>query len=818
MRFKHFYFLLIFLIPLSLFAQKKVTGKVIGINGEPMVGANVLWENQNKVTITDVEGNFSFENVPERNQVFKTTYLGYQDVEFIREAEDKQFVIRMKPTAFLLESPTISAVRADAKSPFTYSNVTKEELDVLNLGQDVPYLLRWQPSTVVTSDAGTGIGYTGLRIRGSDPSRINVTINGIPLNDAESQFVFWVDLPDFATSTNDIQIQRGVGTSTNGAGAFGGTINLNTTKVNLKPFAEINATVGSFNTRKINGNFSTGLLNDKWVIDGRVSQITSDGWIDRGTSDLFSWYGSAAYVGKTSSLRFNAFSGHEVTYQAWCGVPQQFQDDETLRTFNTCGQISSSGEFYENQVDDYTQTHFQLLYNKDINLNSGFSTALYYTRGLGFFEQYENNADLGFHGVTPINDTTFSSDLTRRRWLDNHLVGGIFNYTYKSTDEKLDVTLGAGANVYFGGHFGHALWVGADPSLTDFPNYYDNDAQKEDYNFYAKVGYNLTPKLNGFIDLQARGVRYEFLGFDENTNNVTQTDDLLFFNPKFGFFYETSQNGGVYASFAVANREPNRDDYTESSPLSRPQAETLYDTEVGFRQNWKKAAFEATGYLMSYDDQLVLTGQINDVGAFTRTNVDDSYRLGLELVGGVELIDGLNLQGNLTLSQNKIREFTEFIDVWDTGGQEQVLHENTNLAFSPNIISGGELSYNVLHNTDNNDLTFSLLGKYVGKQYIDNTSNENTALDAYFFGDFRVVYTFKSKWFDAISINFLVQNVLDQSFINNAWTYRYISEGFDGREFDPYTQLEDNATSTYNLTGFYPQAGRNFLLGISLKF
>lgn len=815
MHFKHFSLLFLFLIPFSLFAQKKVSGKVIGMDGEPMIGANVLWENQNKVAVTDFEGRFTFNDVPEKNQLFKTTYLGYKDVEFICESTDHQLVIRMKPTSFLLESPTISAVRADAKSPFTYSNMDKEAIEIQNLGQDVPYILRWQPSTVVTSDAGTGIGYTGLRIRGSDPSRINVTINGIPLNDAESQFVFWVDLPDFATSTNDIQIQRGVGTSTNGAGAFGGTINLNTSRVNLKPFSEINATIGSFNTRKINGNFSSGLINDKWVFDGRISRILSDGWIDRGTSELFSWYGSAAYVGKTSSLRLNAFSGHERTYQAWCGVPHQFQDDETLRRTNTCGQIFSTGEFYEDQVDDYTQTHLQLLYNKEINLNSGFSTALHYTRGLGFFEEYENDTDLAFHGINPINDTIFNSDLTRRRWLDNHFLGGIFNYTYTSTNEKLDVTVGAGANVYFGNHFGEATWLLADPERTDFPNYYDNDAQKEDYNFYVKAGYDLTPKLNGFIDLQARGVRYEFLGFDENANNVTQTDELLFFNPKLGFFYEASQNGGVYASFAVANREPNRNDYTESSPLSRPRAETLYDTEVGFRQKWKNAAFEVVGYFMSYDDQLVLTGQINDVGAFTRTNVEDSYRLGLELVGGIELINGLNFQGNLTVSQNKIPEFTEFIDVWDTGGQAVVVHENTNLAFSPNVISGAELSYNVLKNMDNNDLTFSLLEKYVGKQYIDNTSNENTALNAYAFTDFRVVYSFKSKRFDNISLNFLVQNVFDQSFINNAWTYRYISEGFDARESDSFAQLEGGAT--YNLTGLYPQAGRNYTLGLKIR-
>jgi len=802
--------LLILFLPLFLFSQKTVTGKVIDLEGEPMVGAYVLWTDTDQLATTDLSGSFQFENMPFETQILKVSYLGFETINFTCEKEDDQLVIRMKPATFLLESPTIKAVRAEAKSPFTFSNISKEEIETQNLGQDVPYVLRWQPSTVVTSDAGTGVGYTGLRIRGSDPSRINVTINGIPLNDAESQGVFWVDLPDFATSTNDIQIQRGVGTSTNGAGAFGGTINLNTSKVNLEPFAEVNATYGSFDTRKINANFSTGLLGKNFVVDGRVSKITSDGYIDRGTSDLFSWYGSAAYINKSSSLRLNVFSGHERTYQAWCGVPAQHIDSDSLRTNNPCG-ATSTGGFYEDQVDDYTQTHYQAIYNKSLSLNESFGVALHYTRGLGFFEQYENGEDFEDYGLSP----SISSDLVRRRWLDNHFYGAILNYNYKTSDEKFDLGIGLGANRYEGAHFGDVIWTLEETTSPLPARYYDNDATKEDYNFYVKAGYNITPKLNGFVDLQVREVVYEFLGFDGEGNNVTQNDDLFFFNPKFGLFYETSQNGGLYASFAVANREPNRSDYTETSINSRPSAETLYDTEVGFRQKWKNAAFEATGYYMAYDDQLVLTGQINDVGEYSRVNVDDSYRLGLELVGSVEIVDGLEFQGNLTLSQNRIAEFTEFIDSWDTGLQETIQHEDTDLAFSPNMIFGGELSYNFLNGIDNNDLILSLMHKRVGQQFIDNTSNENTVLDAYNFTDLRLQYTFQSKWFQAITVNFLIQNIFDQRFSTNAWTYRYISEGFDGRPFDPYTRLESG--STYNLTGFYPQAGRNFLVGLKIR-
>ncbi len=806
--------LLVFFLPFSLLAQKTVTGKVIDIEGEPMVGAYVLWTDVDQLETTDQSGSFKFDNVPNEPQTFKVTYLGFETINFTCETKDDQIVIRMKPSAFLLECPTIKGVRADSKSPFTFSNISKEEIETQNLGQDVPYLLRWQPSTVVTSDAGTGIGYTGLRIRGSDPSRINVTINGIPLNDAESQNVFWVDLPDFASSTSDIQIQRGVGTSTNGAGAFGGSINLNTSKVNLKPFAELNTSFGSFQTRKLNANFSTGLINKNWVIDGRVSRLLSEGYIDRGSADLFSWYGSAAYINKNSSLRLNVFSGKERTYQAWCGVPAQFINSDSLRTYNQCG-ITSNGDFYDDQVDDYRQTHYQAFYNKELSLNSNFGVALHYTRGLGFFEQYEIGEDLDDYGIKPINDTIFESDLVRRRWLDNHFYGAILNYNFKTSDEKFELGIGMGANVYEGAHYGEPISILVDPAATSFERYYDNDATKEDYNLYAKAGYNFTPKFNGFLDLQVRNVRYEFLGFDGEGNNVTQTDDLIFFNPKLGWFYETSRTGGVYASFAVANREPNRDDYTESSTNSRPSPETLYDTEVGFRQKWKKASFEATGYYMYYEDQLVLTGQINDVGEYGRVNVDDSYRLGLELVGGIALTDALDLQGNLTFSQNKIAEFTEFIDNWDTWEQETIVHENTNLAFSPNVIFGGELSYNVLKGNEDNDLIISLMQKHVGKQYIDNTSNENTTLDAYNFTDLRFHYTFKSNWFQAISVNFLIQNIFDQRFSTNAWTYRYISEGYDARPDDPYARLESG--STYNLTGFYPQAGRNFLVGLKIR-
>ncbi|MFK7936690.1 MAG: TonB-dependent receptor [Saprospiraceae bacterium] len=814
--------LLILLFSISLSAQHTLVGIVTDQAGEKLVGANIYLKESKQGDQTNTDGRFTIKDVPTGDYTIKISYVGFQtftqNISLGDSFEKHILNFQLNEATLEISELIVSATRAEAKTPVTYSVVGKEEIEQTNLGQDVPYLLRWTPSTVVTSDAGTGIGYTGIRIRGSAPSRTNVTINGIPLNDAESQGVFWVNMPDFVSSAQDIQIQRGVGTSTNGAGAFGASINLNTNQVNREPYAAIAASAGSFNTLKGNVRFGSGLLNNKFTLDGRLSRITSDGFIDRASADLQSYYLSGAFVGEKSVLRLIAFSGDEVTYQAWDGVPVQYINDEELRTFNNVGQ-ERAGSPHPNEVDDYGQDHYQALFSSQFNPNWNLNLALHYTKGAGFFEQYKAGEDFADYGLTPIQigeEVINTTDLIRRRWLDNDFYGTTYSVNYQNNPQTLGLTVGGAWNRYLGGHFGEVFWARNASESEQNQRYYDNNAEKRDFNIFAKANYQITNLLNAYADVQFRRVDYEFLGFDNNLNNITQSADLNFFNPKAGLFYELDDRTNMYASFAVANREPNRDEFTESTPNSRPRPETLYDTELGFRKSWNKAALNINAYYMDYTDQLVATGELNDVGAAINVNVPKSYRAGIEIVGGAELATGLNLSGNATFSQNRVQSFTEFVDNWDTGGQDQIIHSDTDLAYSPNVIAGGELAYELLRNNKSNNLTISLLGKYVGEQFLDNTSNENVKLDAYFFSDLRFNYTLKPSFADEINFTLLVRNLFDARFSTNGWNYRYVSAGYDGRGDDPYIELEQG--DTYHYQGLYPQAGRNVLLGVDLKF
>jgi iron complex outermembrane receptor protein len=808
----------------------KISGKVTA-DGESLIGATIYVAELKIGTTSQVGGDYLIEEVPAGNYNLRVNYGGYQEYKVaIKVTGEMELDINIS-RRIEFDELIVSATRADAKTPMTYTNVSKEELERNNLGQDIPFLLKYTPSVVVSSDAGTGIGYTGIRVRGSDPTRINVTINGIPLNDSESQGVFWVNMPDFTSSVDNIQIQRGVGTSTNGAGAFGASINLNTSKVHEKAFAQVSNSIGSFNTLKNNIQVGSGLIKDHFTFDARLSQIQSDGFIDRAEVDLQSYYLSAAYIADKTSIRFNTFSGHEVTYQAWNGVPAQFMGDGPidfdttgirlnngdLRRYNPSGTEKVNGAPHDNEVDDYRQTHYQALINHQFNSKLNVSGALHYTKGAGFFEQYKGGEDLVDYGLDNValgNDTITSTDLIRRRWLDNDFYG--FTYALKYSPAKFDFTLGGGWNFYQGKHFGEVIWAEYMSNGEQGHRYYDNDAEKTDFNIFGKVNAELIDKLYGYLDLQFRRVDYEFLGLDENGNQLATSENLNFFNPKIGLTYEWHNNTQIYASFAVGNREPNRNDYTESSPTSRPVHETLYNTELGIRQNFRGFAWGVNGYLMQYNNQLVLTGEINDVGASTRVNVDDSYRAGIELEAAREITTGLTLSANATFSQNKIKNFTEFIDDWDTGGQIQVEHEDTDLAFSPNTIFTAAIGYDVFKKGDNQQLNISLSGKHVGEQFLDNTSNENAMLDAFFYSDLRIGYSIKTKWVEEIGITLLVRNIFDAQYANNGWTYRYKSAGYDGRGDDPYARLESDGV--YNLTGFFPQAGRNFLLGVNLKF
>lgn len=799
------FFLGLFLGQFALSAQSSIQGQVVGATGSPLVGANVYVPALARGAATDKTGSFLIEGLPDGEHLVTFSYLGYRSLTMPLTAGTPALRIALDEDPVFTGEVIVAATRADERTPMTYATLNREELSTNNLGQDVPYLLRWTPSAVVTSDAGTGIGYTGIWIRGSDPTRINVTINGIPLNDAESQAVFWVNMPDFASSVEDVQIQRGVGSSTNGAGAFGASINLNTNKVFQEPYASSDVTVGSFNTLKGNLSFGTGLLAGGFTMDGRLSRITTDGYIDRASADMSSWYLSPAWIGKRSTVRLNVFSGQEVTYQAWNGVDAALVKDPATRTTNTAG-TEKPGDPYDNEVDDYQQTHAQLLFNHQFSPQWHLNLAGHYTRGFGFFEQYKADQALAQYGIPyPIvgTDTVFRTDLIRRRWLDNDFYGSTFSLHHQNTDGKWRSTLGGGYNIYAGLHFGEVIWAQWAGGSNIRDRYYDNDATKRDFNIFYKTNYALTDAWDAYLDVQWRAVSYQFEGIENDGSIVDQTASLDFFNPKLGIQYRPQADTRAYASLAVAHREPNRNDFVGSTPANRPRPEQLYNIEAGWERQWRQATVQANLYYMYYIDQLVLNGQLDDVGAALRTNVDQSYRLGLEVVAGGNITRQLSLQGNATLSRNKIIAFTEYIDEYDADfnwlGQQPVLREDVDLAFSPNLLAAAELRYDLLPNAQRHQLSVALRGKYIGRRYLDNSADDNNSLAAYFFSDWQLQYRLAPRWGKAVRINLQVLNWLDTWYESNGWSYRYILEG--------QQQLQ---------RGLYPQAGRHLLLGVGV--
>ena len=700
----------------------------------------------------------------------------------------------------ILDEVSVNSLRANAKTPMAFTNLSKSEIENANLGQDLPYLISLTPSVVTTSDAGAGVGYTGFRIRGSDASRINVTINGIPLNDSESQGVWWVNMPDFASSLDNIQIQRGVGTSTNGAAAFGASINLKTMGLNQKAYTITNNSIGSYNTQKNNIEFGSGLINNKFAFDARLSKITSHGYMDRASSDLESLYLQGSYFGKKSVLKGIIFSGHERTYQAWNGVPQRYLD--TNRTYNSYT--------YENEVDNYNQTHYQLHYSEQLNPKTNINVATHYTHGEGYYEQEKLGQDLLDYGLSNIligNDTISSTDLIRRKWLNNDFSGITYSLNHKTN--KINLTIGGANNIYSGQHYGNVIWAQYASNGSVNHQYYKNIATKYDNNLFIKANYQSTENTSLFLDLQSRNIDYEFKGNDNDGNIGMQNVTLEFFNPKFGLNHKLSDQQLIYGSFAVGNKEPNRSDYVESSPNSRPVHETLYDTEIGFKYNNNKLRFNANFYLMNYDNQLIKTGEINDVGYFTSENVKKSFRRGVEIEGSMALNKKFAWAGNITLSENKVDTFIQFIDNWDTWGQEEVTYSNTDLAFSPNIIWSSQFTYN-----HNNNLSTNFISKYVGEQFIDNTSSQDRKLDDYLVSSLRITYNFNSKIFQYAKLSVQINNLFDNEYVSNAWLYRFISEGYDPRDDDHYVTKDSD--TRYNMAGYFPEATRNYLVGLTL--
>ncbi|MEO0403247.1 MAG: TonB-dependent receptor plug domain-containing protein, partial [Bacteroidota bacterium] len=757
------------------------------------------------------------------------------------------------------------------QEPGAQVTVKEEQIAPLNLGQDLPFMLRFTPSIVVTSDAGNGVGYTGMRIRGSDQTRINVTINGIPYNDPESQGVFWVNLPDFSSSVNDVQIQRGVGSSTNGAGAFGGSVSLNTLRIPEVAYASISNSVGSFNTFKHTIGFGSGRIGNHFKVEGRLSQISSDGFIDRAESDLKSYYVTGSWDNGRSSIQAVVFGGNERTYQSWYGTPQsRIENDiegmlthaanEGYSEAQTQNLLNSGRTYnfylYENEVDDYSQDNYQLHLKHRFGSRLTAQLSGHYTYGRGFFEQQRLGDDLSDYGLNsivlnavqqfsdatdgdgnPINEDfagnyswdqveishdivtdsdgnpitnddgetllnsvaqISQSDVIRRRWLSNDFYGLTYSLNYQAN--RFNVIVGGAYNDYDGDHFGELIWM-SNPAGTEHGDlYYLNNGRKKDFNVYAKASYRVNEKLELFGDLQYRNVTYFTEGVDSDRRNISVGDTLDFVNPKAGLNYYINNRNNVYVSYSIGNREPVRNDYIDALDGRKPEAETLQDLEFGFRRNMEKYRLQVNFYNMVYDNQLVLTGELNDVGSAVRTNVAKSYRRGVELQLVYQIIPGLQWGLNATYSQNKIEDYNYF--VYDYTNGFDIVEENfgeTDISFSPDIIANSMLSFRFFEN-DRNRLEAAWMTTYVSDQFLDNTSNEERQIDAYLVDDFRITYSLFNRGMKELQINALVNNVLDQEYSSNGYTYSYI--------------VGDRVTENF----FYPQAGRNFMVGLNLLF
>jgi iron complex outermembrane receptor protein len=620
---------------------------------------------------------------------------------------------------------------------------------------------------------------------------VNVTINGIPYNDSESQGTYWVNMPDFASSLESVQLQRGVGTSTNGAAAFGASLNMLTDSYSDKASGEISSAVGSFKTLKNTVKFSTGLMNDHFEMAGRLSVINSDGYIDRAASDLKSYFLQGTYVGKTTLVKALAFGGTEKTYQSWNGVDALTLESD--RTYNSAGLFTDEAgnkRFYENETDNYQQDHYQLHWNEKVSENWSSNLAFHYTKGKGYYENYKEDAKFSSYGLTPIvigGTTIKKTDLVRQKWLDNDFYGTTFSANYK--EEKLDFIFGGAYNKYEGDHFGKVIWARFASQTELGDHYYDDFSTKTDGNVFAKANYQILDNLSVYGDLQYRNVHYKANSSETGLVN----DNFNFFNPKAGVTYELNEINSLYFSYARANREPNRTDYESGSP----KAEKLNDFELGWRYLSDKIKLNANAYYMKYQDQLVLTGELNDVGSPIRTNSGDSYRLGVELDATLQLSEKWVLQPNVTLSQNKNNNF-----YFTRDGVLQNLG-NTNIAYSPNVVAGNRLSFIPVK-----DFQISLLSKFVGEQYMANIDSKGSKLDSYFVNDFNVSYEFRPKT--------IFKSILVSALVNNVFNLKYVSNGFFYTYDDDYSNPP--AVKTIEGAGYYPQAGINFLAGLTLKF
>jgi iron complex outermembrane receptor protein len=795
----------VMLLPFLASAQFSVSGKITDQQtGQALPGATITIENSYSNAIADANGAYSFKNVKAGSYTIKVTYIGYtaaQKAIIVSAATTANF--ELKANNVIGDEVTVRATRATANSATTFTNLSKKDLEKNNFGQDLPYLLNQTPSAVITSDGGTGIGYTGIRIRGSDGTRTNVTLNGIPLNDSEDQGAYFVDLPDLVSSVDNIQIQRGVGTSTNGAGAFGASINMQSTTRHDVGYAQLDNSIGSYGAYKNTISVGTGLINDHFTFDGRLSRIESNGYIDRAASHLKSFFLSGAYYGQKTVVRANVFSGYEQTYQAWDGISEDILKAGN-RTYNELGLEADGKTYYPNQTDNYTQNYAQLLVDHQVSSTLSFSGALHYTKGFGYYEEYKANANVADYQLPAASISTTS--LVRQLWLNTDFYGLTYALHYQP-EKTVNFTLGGAYNEYLGAHYNNIQWAQDNLGIPPGYEYSRNNAKKTDFNVFGKVDYQVGD-VTLFADLQYRHINYSFLGFDKNLNNVQQQASLDFFNPKGGITYQLDPKSNIYASVAIGNHEPNRSDFVNSTPASRPKAERMTDYEVGYRLNTPVFKGGLNGFYMNYTNQLVLTGALNDVGEATRVNVPDSYRLGVEFDGKLKISNQLNWAATAALSSNKISSFTSYYFNYDNNTNVPSNLTNTDIAYSPSFVGSSELSWMPLKGAE-----AAFISKYVGMQYLDNTSNTNPAsfagsdktsnrsIDSYFVNNVRLRYSFQTKAIKNIGVSLLVYNIFSTKYVTNGATYPDIESG-----------------KVVNYNYYFPQAPRNFFLSLSLGF
>ncbi len=779
-------------------AQIELNGRVMDIYDRgPVPFATVALPDT--VLQADLNGTFSIRltAIPDRITVTHIAYRAASTMSPIQCADGVcSMIIYLEPADVVFQAAEVTAQRADTDMPVTFTNIKGALLQQQNFGEDMPMLLESIPSAVATSDAGNGVGYTGLRIRGADATRVNITINGVPYNDAESQQTYWVNLPDFASSVDDIQVQRGVGTSINGISSFGAAVNIHTNSLSETPFARTQVSVGSFGLQKYMGSFGTGRLNDHWFLEGRVSDLYSDGFIDRGFADLQSWFFTGGYRSDRFTSIVNAFSGSERTYQAWAGVPAEVLD--TNRTYNPYT--------YEDQTDNYRQTHYQWHNTLLTKKNNAWRLTLNYTLGAGYYEQLETDQYFTDYGVEPFvfgSDTVSTTDLISQKWLDNSFGGAFLQYQHQF-NEHTSLTTGAAAYRYDGDHFGRVIWAEYAEPFGYEHTWYDNNGLKWDGNIFSQFVQERGP-FTWMIDLQLRRVDYQFVGYDAFGVLVDQQVDLMFFNPKAGITWKQRPGMDAYVFIGHSGKEPNRNDYVESTPLSRPAPERLYNLEIGERITRNGWQLMFNYYLMYYIDQLVLTGELNDVGAYTRTNIPESYRTGVELAWSKTFMRTLQWSANASFSANRILNYTEYVDDWNSGEQVPFTYSETDLAFSPSVIAFSQWQWRCFQRSSGEDqhhqVFLALTSKYVGDQYADNTGSADRMIEAYQVHDAGIRYQFGNRRVKQASVSFLVQNILNAEYESNAWVYRYLLDGAEQQ-----------------MMGYYPQAGRNWVLMASFAF